>query len=392
MKVYLDNSATTYTDREVLQEMLPYFNEIYGNASSQHTFGQNAMHAVDRARAQVAKAINAKENEIYFTSGGTESDNWAIKGLAYAHSDRGNHIITSVIEHPAVLNACKYLQKDGYEVTYLAVDKEGFIDTKKLEAAITDKTILISIMACNNEIGSIQPIEEIGRIAKERKIIFHTDAVQALGSMNIDVKAMNIDSLSLSAHKFYGPKGIGALYIRNGLKIDRYQSGGGQERGMRAGTYNTPAIVGLGKAIEMAVSDRDSKNMKIKALRDYLVDKVTEIPYVIYNGPRENRMVNNASFSFEFVEGEAMLLNLDIEGIAASSGSACSSGSLEASHVLIAIGLEPVTAQGTIRFSLGKDNTKEEIDYTIDIIKKSVKRLREMSPLFNETKGEPIYV
>lgn len=393
MRVYLDNSATTYTDPRVLEVMMPYFTEIYGNASSQHTYGQEATHAVDRAREQVAKAINAKVNEIYFTSGGTESDNWAVKGIAYSQVDKGNHIITSAIEHPAILNSCSYLEKEGFNVTYLAVGNDGIINTKDLEAAITDKTILITIMACNNEIGSIQPIEEIGRIARSHNVIFHTDAVQAVGSLAIDVKAMNIDLLSLSAHKFYGPKGIGALYIRNGIKIDRYMSGGGQERKMRGGTYNTPGIVGLGKAIEIAVEERDKRNKHISDLRDYFVGKIlADIPYVIYNGSRDKRMSNNASISFEFIEGESMLLNLDLAGIAASSGSACSSGSLEPSHVLKAIGCSVVAAQGTIRFSFGKDNTKEEIDYTIDIIKKSVKRLRQMSPLFNEDKGVPIYV
>lgn len=393
MKVYLDHSATTYTHPKALEKMLPYFTEVYGNASSQHFYGREAVSAVDDARHKIASAINAKDNEIYFTSGGTESDNWAIKGIAYAYQDKGNHIITSSIEHPAVLNACKYLEKRGFEVTYLSVDKYGVISLEELTYSITDKTILISIMACNNEIGSIQPFVEIGKIANEHNILFHTDAVQAIGSIAIDVKEMNIDLLSLSAHKFYGPKGVGVLYIRNGIKIDRYQSGGGQERKMRAGTYNTPAIVGMAEALNIAVSERDNRNKEISALRDYFVERVLkEIPYVIYNGPIKNRMTNNASLSFEFVEGEALLLSLDIEGIAASSGSACSSGSLEASHVLLAIGLSPVTSQGTIRFSFGKDNTIAEADYTVEVLKKAIKRLRAMSPLFNEDKGEPIYV
>lgn len=393
MRVYLDHSATTSVDSRVLEEMLPYFNINYGNASSQHTLGQDAMHAVDRARTQVARAINAKDNEIYFTSGGTESDNWAIKGIAYAHKDKGNHIITTAVEHPAVLNSCKYLEKLGYVITYLPVNSEGLISIEDLKNAITKRTILISVMAVNNEIGTIMPLEEIGSIAKDNNIFLHTDAVQAMGTIDIDVKAMNIDMLSLSAHKFYGPKGIGALYIRNGVRIDRYQSGGGQERKMRAGTLNTPAIVGLGKAIELVNQEKAEANEKMRKLRDNFVDRIlNEIPYVIYNGSRDKRTSNNASFSFELIEGESLLLNLDIEGIAASSGSACSSGSLEASHVLMAIGADPVAAQGTIRFTFGKENTMEEVDYTVDALKKIVKRLRLMSPLFKENKGDSIYV
>jgi len=393
MNIYLDNSATTYLDPKVLDKMMPYFTEKFGNPSSQHSYGQEAMHAVDRARTQVAKVLKCKDNEVYFTSGGSESDNWAVKGLAYAYRDKGNHIITSEIEHPAVINSCKYLEKQGFEVTYLPVNNEGFISIDDLKSAICDRTILISIMTVNNEIGSIQPIEEIGKIAKENKILFHTDAVQAMGSLDIDVKAMNIDALSLSAHKFYGPKGVGALYLRNGVKIDRYMSGGGQERKLRAGTYNTPGIVGLGAAIELAASEKDENNKRIRSVRDHFVKRVMkEIPYIKYNGPKENRVVNNANFSFEFIEGESILLNLDIEGIAASSGSACSSGSLEPSHVLLAIGLDHVVAQGTIRFTFGKNNTQEEADYTVDALKKIVKRLRVLSPLFKEEKGEVRYV
>lgn len=393
MRVYLDHSATTYIDNIVLKEMMPYFNEIYGNASSQHTYGQQAMHAVDKARSQVAHAIGAKDNEIYFTSGGTESDNWAIKGIAYENKHKGNHIIISAIEHPAVLDSCKYLEKRGFRISYIPVDSDGIVKIDELEKAICKDTIMISIMTCNNEIGTIQPIIEIGKIAKDNKILFHTDAVQAIGTVNIDVKEMNIDLLSLSAHKFYGPKGVGALYVRNGVRVDRYISGGEQERKMRAGTYNTPGIVGIGKAIELANENMEEKNKKIASLRDYFVERVlNEIPYVYYNGSKDKRMSSNASLSFDFIEGEALLLSLDIDGIAASSGSACSSGSLSSSHVLKAIGVSEVRAQGTLRFTLGKDTTKAELDYTIGILKKSVNRLREMSPLFNEYKGESTYV
>ncbi|MGI6701483.1 MAG: cysteine desulfurase NifS [Christensenellales bacterium] len=393
MRIYLDHAATTYLDPRVLEQMMPYFTDKFGNPSSQHSFGQEAMHAVDRSRKQIAEALGAKDNEIYFTSGGTESDNWAVKGIAYAHRAKGNHIITSLIEHPAVLNSCKYLERAGYEVTYLSVDSEGVISLDELKKAIKDTTVLISIMAINNEIGSIQPIAGIGEIAKEHKIIFHTDAVQAIGTAVIDVKAMNIDALSLSAHKFYGPKGIGALYLRNGVRIDRYQSGGGQERNMRAGTYNTASIVGMAAAMEIAVRDRETNNANISAVRNHFVERVlNEIPYVRFNGPKLNRAPGNANFSFEFIEGESLLLNLDLDGIATSSGSACSSGSLEPSHVLLATGLDHATAQGTIRFSFGKDNTIEEADYTVEALKKIVTRLRVLSPLFNEDKGVPVYV
>ncbi len=396
MKVYLDYSATTYTDKEVLKEMLPYFTEIFGNSSSQHSYGQDANHAIDKARHKVAVAIGAKlDNEIYFTSGGTESDNFAVQGVAEAYKDKGNHIITTAIEHPAVLNNVKELEARGFTATYLEVDSEGIISMEDLRAAITDKTILITIMASNNEIGSIQPIAEIGALAKEKGILFHTDAVQSIGTSAINVQEMNIDLISLSAHKFYGPKGIGAIYIRNGVKVTRHMIGGSQERGRRASTLNTAGIVGLGYAIEMATESIDIYRAHTLALRDHLVKRILdEVPYAIYNGPKDNtkRMPNNASISFQFVEGESLLLSLDMEGIAISSGSACSSGSLKGSHVLEAIGLEPVTAQSTVRFSLGKSNTLEEINYTVEAVKRVMNKLRKMSPLFNYDKGEPIYV
>lgn len=392
-RIYLDNAATTYTYQEVVNEMLPYFTTDFGNASSQHSYGQKAAHAVDNAREIIADAINSKYNEIYFTSGGVEADNWAIKGVAYAHKDKGNHIITTKIEHPAIMKSCEYLSKQGFEITYLSVNKEGFIDLEELKNSIKDNTILVSIMTANNEIGSIQPLKEIGKICKENKVFFHTDAVQAMGVVDIDVKEMNIDLLSMSSHKFHGPKGIGALYIRNGVRLDRYMSGGEQERAMRAGTLNTPGIVGMGKAMEITLANKEKENKYIADIRDYFVNKVIgEVPYVIYNGPKENRLPNNANFSFQYIEGESMLLNLDLEGISASSGSACSSGSLMASHVLSAIGANEIDSQGTVRFTFSTKVTKEDVDYTVEVIKKSIKRLRQMSPLFNELKGEPEYV
>lgn len=388
MKVYLDNAATTKTSDAVIKAMMPYFNEIYGNASSQHAFGQEAAKAVERARMQVAKAINANPSEIYFTSGGTESDNHAIKGIAYANANKGKHIITSAIEHPAVINSCKMLEKQGYEVTYIGVDEDGFIKLDDLKKAIRDDTILISVMTANNEVGTIQPIKEIGEIARAHKIVFHTDAVQAIGAVDIDVKAMNIDLLSMSGHKFYGPKGIGVLYIRNGLRIDRFMTGGEQERNMRAGTSNTPGIVGIGVAIEQAKLNLD-KTQEIAKLRDYMHSRILkEIPYIKVNGSMSKRLPNNLNVSFQYVEGESILLSLDLEGIAASSGSACSSGSLEPSHVLLAMGLKAELAHGSIRFSLCKDTTKEEIDYTVDCLKTVIEKLRYMSPLFkSDDKG-----
>lgn len=393
--IYLDHSATTYTDPIVLQEMLPYFTEVFGNASSQHKAGRESMKAVDVARERIAKAIGCLPSEVYFTSGGSESDNWAIKGMAEMHKDKGNHIITTKIEHPAVIQTCKALEKQGFEVTYLDVDSEGIISTKQLEDAITERTILISVMFANNEIGSIQPIAEIGEIAKKYKIAFHTDAVQAVGNVPIDVKAMNIDMLSMSGHKFYGPKGVGVLYKRNGLRIGKFMDGGEQERNMRAGTINTPAIVGMGKAIELAVEGMRAYNEHIAKLRDYFVSQVLEkIPHIYFNGPKDmsKRLANNASFSFEYVEGESILMRLDMQGIRVSSGSACSSGSLEPSYVMRSIGVPIEIAHGTIRFSFGKSNTMEQTKYVVDQLVSIIDNLRDMSPLFKEIKGEKIYV
>ena len=395
MRIYLDNSATTFTDPEVLEEMLPYFTEVYGNGSSQHFFGRDALKAIDNAREKVARAINCKPNEIYFTSGGTESDNWAIKGIARAHRKKGKHIITSVIEHPAVIKTCEALEREGFEVTYVKVDGEGFVSPADIEAAIREDTILISIITANNEMGTIQPIREIGAIAKAHRIPFHTDAVQAIGNVPIDVVADNIDMLSMSAHKFYGPKGVGVLYKRNGIKIDRFMDGGEQERNMRASTLNTPGIVGLGKAIEMAVADMDKHNAHIASLRDEFVRQVTErIPEVKLNGAKDfsKRLASNANFSFKYIEGESILMRLDLAGIAVSSGSACSSGSLEPSYVLLSLGVPIELAHGSIRFSFGKNNTMEEVNYTVDKLEETVRFLRELSPLFKFVQGEQKYV
>lgn len=394
MKVYLDHSATTYTDKEVLNEMLPYFTEIYGNGSSQHSFGRDAITAIDRARETIAKCINAKASEIYFTSGGTESDNWAIKGTAYSNKNKGNHIISSKIEHPAVIQSLKSLEKEGFEVTYLDVSKEGIIDLNQLKSAITDKTILITIMMANNEMGAIQPIAEIGEIAKEHKIAFHTDAVQAAGTLEIDVTKLKVDMLSMSAHKFYGPKGVGILFKRNGLKVKRFMDGGEQERNLRAGTLNTAGIVGAAKALEIACRDMEKNNKHISELRDYFVENVKDkITDILYNGPIDNskRLPNNASFSFVYIEGESILMLMDMEGIAVSSGSACSSGSLEPSYVMLSIGVPIEIAHGTIRFSFGKSNTKEEVNFVIDKLIEIVNKLRRMSPLFKGMKGDNEY-
>lgn len=394
-RIYLDNSATTYTDKEVLQKMLPYFSEVYGNGSSQHFFGREALCAIDEAREKVAKAIGAKPSEIYFTSGGTESDNWAIKGIARANRQKGNHIITTCIEHPAVIKTCQALEKEGFEVTYLPVDSEGFVTAQQVEDAITDKTVLISVMAANNEVGTIEPIREIGAVAKKHKIAFHTDAVQAIGNVEIDVVADNIDLLSMSGHKFYGPKGIGVLYKRNGLRIDRFMDGGEQERNMRASTLNTPGIVGLGAAIEIAVRDMRKNNEHIAKLRDYFVSEVQKnIPDIYFNGSKDmsRRLASNANFSFEYIEGESILMRLDLAGIAVSSGSACSSGSLEPSYVLLSLGVPIEVAHGSIRFSFGKSNTMEETQYVLQKLYETVNSLREMSPLFKSIKGENKYV
>lgn len=390
-RIYLDNAATTYTDKQVLAKMLPYFTDIYGNGSSQHFFGREALMAIDEARAKIANAIGAKPSEIYFTSGGTESDNWAIKGTAYAHRQKGNHIITTAIEHPAVIKTCKALESEGFEVTYLPVNNEGFVTPEQVEEAITDRTILISIMYANNEVGTIEPIKEIGAIAKKHKILMHTDAVQAVGNVAINVAGDNVDMLSMSGHKFYGPKGIGVLYKRNGVRIQRFMDGGEQERNLRASTLNTPAIVGMGEAIEIAVRDMQKNNEHIASMRDYFVKEVMEhIPDIYFNGTKDmsKRLASNANFSFEYIEGESILMSLDLAGIAVSSGSACSSGSLEPSYVLLSLGLPIEVAHGTIRFSFGKSNTMEEVQYTLKKLYETVERLRAMSPLFKTIKGE----
>lgn len=393
MKVYLDNSATTAVDKEVLEAMLPYFTEIYGNPSSLHAFGRKALKAVDEARASIASVLGAKPSEIYFTSGATESNNWALKGAVRASKNEKKHVITSVIEHPAVMDTCYELEREGVDVTYIKVDKDGLINPEDVRAAIREDTVLISIMAANNEMGAIQPVAEIGAIAKDEGILFHTDAVQAIESQEINVDKMNIDMLSLSAHKFHGPKGIGILYIRSGVRLDKLIHGGHQERRQRAGTTDTPLIVGMAKALEISVRDRAANNKRITELRDYLIDRVlNEVPYSYLNGGREKRLPNNANISFGFIEGESILMTLDLKGIAVSSGSACSSGSLEPSHVILALGVKEELAHSSIRFSLGRETTKEEIDYTVDTLKETVDRLRGMSPLFNVEKGTGSYV
>lgn len=385
MDNYFDNAATTRTDDEVLKEMLPYFSQSYGNPSSIYKIGRENRKAVEEAREKVAKAINVEPNEIYFTAGGSESDNTAIRGIAYAYKQRGNHIITSKIEHPAVLETCKQLEKEGFEVSYIGVDEKGIVNLEELKNSIKETTTLITIMFANNEIGTIEPIKEIGKIAKENNIIFHTDVVQAVGSVKIDVKEMNIDSLSLSGHKFYGPKGIGALYVKKSVRFQKFVNGGHQEKNKRAGTENVPGIVGLGKAIEVAYSNLEEHNKKIKELRDYYVEEVKKrIPYIKINGDMENRLPGNSNISFRFIEGEGLLLNLDLKGICASSGSACTSGSLDPSHVLLAIGLPHEIAHGSLRITIGKYNTKEEVDYLLNNLEEIVSRLRNMSPLWEE--------
>ena len=384
-EIYLDNAATTKLDEEVWQEMIPYLKENYGNASSIYKLGRESKKAIEDSRQKIAKVFNCKPNEIYFTAGGSESDNTAIKGIARANKNKGNHIITSKIEHPAVLETCKALEKEGFEVSYISVEENGIIDIEKIKKCIKSTTILITIMFANNEIGTIQPIEEIGKLAKENNIYFHTDAVQAVGSIEIDVQKLNIDSLSLSGHKLYGPKGIGALYVKEGIKFEKFILGGHQERNKRAGTQNTAGIVGIGKAIEVAYHNLEEHNQKIKKLRDYYIEQVEKkIPYIKINGDRKKRLPGNSNISFQFIEGEGLLLNLDLKGIYASSGSACTSGSLDPSHVLLDIGLPHEIAHGSLRITIGKYNTKEEIDYVLENLVEIVYRLREMSPLWEK--------
>lgn len=387
--IYMDNSATTPVKKDVLEEMYPYFSEKYGNPSSIYSLGSKSRKAVENAREKIAKAIGANPNEVFFTAGGSESDNWAIKGIALANKDKGNHIITSKIEHHAILHTCEYLEKQGFKVTYLDVDEYGVVDLEQLKREISEETILISIMFANNEIGTIQPIKEIGKIAKEKEIYFHTDAVQAIGNIDIDVNELNIDMLSMSSHKFYGPKGIGALYIKQGTKIDSLISGGAQEKNKRAGTENVPGIVGMGKAIELAYENLDAHNQKLIKLRDRLIKGIFDnIDYVRLNGHPTNRLPGNVNMCFEFIEGESLLLSLDMEGIAGSSGSACTSGTLDPSHVLLAIGLPHEIAHGSLRLSLGDFNTEEEVDYVVEKLVEIVQRLRDMSPLYEKVKKE----
>ena len=375
--IYFDNSATTRIDEEVLKEIMPYLKENYGNASSIYKLGRTSKKAIEESREKIAKAINANPEDIYFTAGGSESDNTIIKGIAHFNKNKGNHIITSKIEHPAVLETCKQLEQEGFEVAYINVDNNGIIDLEELKKSIRENTILISIMFANNEIGTIQPIKEIGEIAQKHKIVFHTDAVQAIGSVPIDVKELNIDSLSLSAHKFYGPKGIGALYVKNGIKFRKLIAGGHQEKDKRAGTENVAGIVGMGKAIEIATNNIADHNEKIQKLRDYYISEIKEkIPNIKINGDLEKRLPGNANISFESIKGDSLLFNLDLKGICASSGSACTSGSIDPSHVLKAINVPEKFLDNSLRISIGKYNTKEEVDYLIKNLTEIVNRLR----------------
>jgi len=383
--IYLDNAATTRTAPEVVEAMLPYFSQHYGNPSSVYALAGESKEAITRSRETIAQALGAKSNEIYFTAGGSEADNWALKAAVEAYESKGKHVITTKIEHHAILHTCEYLEKRGFEVTYLNVDENGVVKLEELKKAIRPDTILISVMFANNEIGTIQPIREIGEIAKEHGILFHTDAVQAFGQVPISVDEYHIDMLSSSGHKLNGPKGIGFLYIRTGLKLRSFVHGGAQERKRRAGTENVPGIVGYGKAVERAVETMEERTAKERELRDYLVGRVLkEIPFVRLNGHRTKRLPNNANFSFQFVEGESLLIMLDMEGICASSGSACTSGSLDPSHVLLAIGLPHEIAHGSLRLTLGEETTREEIDFVVEQIKKIVQRLRDMSPLYED--------
>lgn len=384
-RIYLDNAATTRMREEVLQEMLPYFRDNYANPSAIYTFAGEAKRAVGRAREQAAELIGAKPNEIYFTAGGSESDNWAIRAVAEGLADKGKHIITSKIEHHAVLHTCEYLERQGYEVTYLDVDAEGKVAPDVLQRAIRPDTILISIMAANNEIGTIEPIAELGRIAHEKGILFHTDAVQAYGHIPVNVEEMQIDLLSASGHKLNGPKGVGILYCRENLRLHPLIHGGAQERGRRAGTLNVPGIVGFGKAASLSGETMQARMERETALRDYLIDRVlAEIPYTRLNGHRQDRLSNNASFCFQFIEGESLLILLDQQGICGSSGSACTSGALDPSHVLLAIGLPHEIAHGSLRLTLSEENTREEMDRTVETLKGIVGRLRDMSPLYED--------
>lgn len=384
-RIYLDHAATTPTDPKVVEAMQPYFSEKYGNPSSIHSFGQETKSAVEAAREKVARLIGAKPEEIVFTSGGTEADNYAIEGVAYAQESKGKHIITSAIEHHAVTKCCEFLKKRGFEITHLPVDKYGLVDPEAVKKAITSQTILVSIMHANNEIGTIEPIEEIAKVVKERGVTFHVDAVQTVGHVSIDVNKLGVDLLSMSAHKLYGPKGVGALYIRKGTRLTNFLYGGEQEKGRRASTENVPGIVGFGAAAELAQQEMNAENARLQPLRDKLIKGILDnIPDVVLNGHPTQRLANNVNVSVKYIEGESMLLNLDMEGIAASSGSACTSGSLDPSHVLLAIGLPHEIAHGSLRFSMGKQTTEADIDKVLEVLPKIVAKLRAMSPLYKK--------
>ena len=382
-RIYLDNAATTKLAPEALEAMMPYLTDVYGNPSSPHYFGQQVASALDKARQQVAKAINAEPGEIIFMSGGTEADNTAIRGIAERYSKKGRHIITTAVEHHAVLHTCKLLERQGFEVTYLPVDEYGMVTVDQVREAMRDDTILVTVMFANNEVGTIMPIPEIGALCRERKVFFHTDAVQAVGHLPIDVKAMNIDRLSLSGHKFHGPKGVGALYVRKGIVLPALIEGGAQERNRRAGTENVPGIVGMGRAIELACEDIEEKGRRMAILRDKLINELPKrIPEIKLNGHPTKRLPNNVNYSIKYIEGESILLMLDLNGIAASSGSACTSGSLDPSHVLLALGLTHEVAHGSVRMTLSEETTEEDIDYVLDVLPKVAARLRSMSPLY----------
>lgn len=386
--IYLDNAATTKVNKKVLESMMPYFSEIYCNPSAAYSFATKGRIAIEEARNHAAKLIGASDMEIYFTSGGSESDNWAIKAVAESFSDKGKHIITTKIEHHAVLHTCEYLERHGFDITYLNVDSDGKVRLDELKKSIREDTILISVMTANNEIGTIQPVAEIGKIAHEKGILFHTDAVQAYGHIPINVDEMNIDLLSASGHKFNGPKGVGIMYIRKGVKIRSFIHGGSQERGRRAGTYNVPGIAGLGTAAKLAMENMAKRAEKEKELRDYFIDRISaEIPYTVLNGHREDRLPNNINFCFRFVEGESVLIMLDQAGICASSGSACTSGAIDPSHVFRAIGLSDEMAHESLRLTLSYENTKEEIDTVVGELKRIVERLRGMSPAYKAFLG-----
>lgn len=385
MKIYLDNNATTRLDDEVFESMIPFFKEEYGNAFSLHLFGQETGKAVAEARKKVADVVGALPEEIIFTGSGTESDNIAVRGIARAYKNRGKHIIVSAIEHPGIRNTCKDLESEGFEVTVIGVNEDGVVNPEDIRKAIKDDTILITVMYANNETGAIQPIAEIGKIAKENKVLFHVDAVQAMGKYDIKPKELGIDTLAFTAHKFYGPKGIGALYIRNGIRIGKVITGGDQEKKLRPGTTNTPLIVGLANALEKQFNNREEENERISKLRDYFEEELLKrLPEIVVNAKNTERLAGTSSVTFKYVEGESILLMLSLKGIAVSSGSACSSNDLQASHVLVAMGIPEEFAHGTIRFSLGKYNTKEEIDYTIDTVVEVIEKLRSLSPLWNE--------